>query len=177
MSPRNDSPPACWWCFSDRLVSSIVVTARALDGAHALRDAGIISNIPALPSGAAADVHGTAITSACWRCERPRAARTLPFGTSKPTRLAGSGDETDREAVSVMVRRPGLVLPVRVPTSELVARRTKSEVIATSTFARRARRRNAVRVSPGDEPGRVLREMKALKSMEPQERQRHETGP
>jgi hypothetical protein len=34
-----------------------------------------------------------------------------------------------------------------------------------------------VRVSPGDEPGRVLRERKALKSREPQERQRHATRP
>jgi hypothetical protein len=39
------------------------------------------------------------------------------------------------------------------------------------------RRRNAVRVSPGDEPGRVLREKQALESKEPQERQRHATRP
>jgi hypothetical protein len=37
------------------------------------------------------------------------------------------------------------------------------------------RRRNVERVSPGDEPGGVLRGRKALESVEPQERQQHET--
>jgi hypothetical protein len=34
-----------------------------------------------------------------------------------------------------------------------------------------------VRVSPGDEPGRVLWEKQALESIEPHERQRHATRP
>jgi hypothetical protein len=39
------------------------------------------------------------------------------------------------------------------------------------------RRRNVERVSPGDEPGGVLRGRKTLESKEPQERQRHATRP
>jgi len=38
-------------------------------------------------------------------------------------------------------------------------------------------RGNAERGSPGDEPGGVSHQGKALKGVKPQERQRHETGP
>lgn len=52
----------------------------------------------------------------------------------------------------------------------------QAEVLTEDSLERSGtRRKNVERVSPGDEPGGVLRGMFALESVEPQERQQHET--
>jgi hypothetical protein len=117
-----------------------------------------------------------------------------PFGARDPTprtrgptpvrrstislpRMSASSPPEARSNVSLLADGSAPRMTASSSASFDVRGRTSSVPSGDGFRQRRARRRNVVRVSPGDEPGRVLREKKALESREPQERQRHAKRP
>lgn len=114
---------------------------------------------------------------------------TRVCGRRTPCRFADHGSRLLANSGQVLrgvalVRRRKVLLPVRRWTVSSAAcwlgfvgsDAGRAEILTEDSPKRaRTRRRNVERVSPGDEPGGVLRGRNALESVEPQERQQHET--
>jgi len=184
---ENGAVPACWCGSRSPEIVRVALWKRAsqlaerpLARAHRV---GIPSGLLATFAGPRHRV-GSPARRFVPRDEIPSSAKTTtPFVRGPGPRLRSNGERLFGAAARFAVRGSPLRFAGNGSSGHiwsgfvsLDARRVRF-LTDDGTERGGTRRRNVERVSPGDEPGGVLRGKEALESVEPQERQRHETRP